>query len=107
MILILCRLCLLYNIGDHEITAGDLRNRGYYLGSNVSYNLKKLVEAGYIRQERSEHDRRALRIWLSDSGKSVCNLVGELFDENLDMVKDQKLFTDQGVNELRDRLRFT
>lgn len=85
---------LLYNIGDHEITAGDLRNRGYYLGSNVSYNLKKLVEAGYIRQERSEHDRRALRIWLSDSGKSVCNLVGELFDENLDMVKDQKLFTD-------------
>jgi DNA-binding MarR family transcriptional regulator len=96
---------LLYNIGDHEITAGDLRNRGYYLGSNVSYNLKKLVEAGYIRQERSEHDRRALRIWLSDSGKSVCNLVGELFDENLDMVKDQKLFSDQGVGELRDRLR--
>ncbi|MBT5073962.1 MAG: MarR family transcriptional regulator [Kordiimonadaceae bacterium] len=96
---------LLYNIGDHEITAGDLRNRGYYLGSNVSYNLKKLVEAGYIKQERSEHDRRALRIWLSDNGKSVCNMVGELFDENLDMVKDQNLFTDQGVTELRDRLR--
>ena len=63
------------------------------------------MEAGYIRQERSEHDRRALRIWLSDSGKGVCNLVGDLFDENLGMVKDQKLFSDQGVGELRDRLR--
>ncbi len=95
----------LYNIGDHEITAGDLRNRVYFLGSNVSYNLKKLLETGYIKQERSEHDRRALRIWLSESGKDVCNLVGELFDENVDTVKEQNLFTDQGVTELRDRLR--
>ncbi|MEM9988464.1 MAG: helix-turn-helix domain-containing protein, partial [Pseudomonadota bacterium] len=39
---------LLYNIGDSELTAGELRSRGHYLGSNVSYNLKKLVEAGYI-----------------------------------------------------------
>ena len=26
---------LLYNIGDKELTAGELRTRGYYLGSNV------------------------------------------------------------------------
>src|SRR5271169_848954 len=39
---------LLYNIGDDELTAGDLRTRGYYLGSNVSYNLKKLVEMGFL-----------------------------------------------------------
>ena len=37
---------LLYNIGDAELTAGELTSRGYYLGSNVSYNLKKLVDAG-------------------------------------------------------------
>ncbi|MFC7050365.1 MarR family winged helix-turn-helix transcriptional regulator [Emcibacter nanhaiensis] len=96
---------LIYNIGDHEMTAGDLRNRGYYLGSNVSYNLKKLVETGYIMQERSEHDRRALRIWLSDKGKAVCNLVGELFDENLDMIKERNLFEDEDVTELRNSLR--
>jgi len=96
---------LLYNIGDHEMTAGDLKNRGYYLGSNVSYNLKKLVESGYINQERSEHDRRALRIWLSDKGKKVCNLVGELFDENLSIVQDKNIFSDEGIKELRDSLR--
>src|SRR4030042_4707843 len=37
---------LLYNIGDAELTAGELTSRGYYLGSDVSYNLNKLVEAG-------------------------------------------------------------
>lgn len=96
---------LLYNIGDNEMTAGDLRNRGYYLGSNVSYNLKKLVEAGYINQERSEHDRRALRIWLSDKGKEVCDLVGNLFDENLKVVKEKNVFEDEDVSELRNSLR--
>jgi len=39
---------LLYNIGDKELTAGELRTRGYYLGSNVSYNLKKLVEMATV-----------------------------------------------------------
>ena len=51
---------LLFNIGDQELTAGELRSRGHYLGSNVSYNLKKLVEAGYIHHERSEVDRRSV-----------------------------------------------
>ena len=44
---------LLYNIGDKELTAGELRTRGYYLGSNVSYNLKKLVELGFLDHQRS------------------------------------------------------
>lgn len=96
---------LLYNIGDNEMTAGDLRNRGYYLGSNVSYNLKKLVDAGYINQERAEHDKRALRIWLSDNGKAVCDLVGDLFDKNLDIVKDKNVFGDEDISELRNSLR--
>ena len=92
---------LIYNIGDHEMTAGDLRSREYYPGSNVSYNLKKLVEGGYIMQERSEHDRRALRIWLSDKGKEVCRLVNELFDENLDIIKERSIFEDQDITQLR------
>ena len=44
---------LLFNIGDAELTAGELRSRGYYLGSNVSYNLKKLVEMGFIHHQRA------------------------------------------------------
>src|SRR5438067_12623277 len=57
---------LLYNIGEKELTAGELRTRGYYLGSNVSYNLKKLVELGYLDHQRSRIDRRSLRIKLTD-----------------------------------------
>ena len=96
---------LLYNIGDNEMTAGDLRSRGYYLGSNVSYNLKKMVKAGYINQERSAHDRRSLRIWLSDKGVKVCKLVSDLFDENLETVQEKALFSDKNVTDLRNNLR--
>ena len=56
---------LLYNIGDKELTAGELRTRGYYLGSNVSYNVKKLVEMGYLHHQRSRVDRRSVRISLT------------------------------------------
>ena len=59
---------LLYNIGDAELTAGELTSRGYYLGSNVSYNLKKLVESGYINHQRSNTDRRSVRVRLTDKG---------------------------------------
>lgn len=70
---------LLYNIGDHEVTAGELKSRGYYQGSNVSYNLKKLVEAGYMHHERCGVDRRAVRISLTESGREIRNAVGALF----------------------------
>jgi DNA-binding MarR family transcriptional regulator len=56
---------LLFNVGDQELTAGELRTRGHYLGSNVSYNLKKLVEGGYIHHARSEADRRSVLVRLT------------------------------------------
>ena len=71
---------LLFNIGDQELTAGELRTRGHYLGSNVSYNLKKLVDAGYIRHERSAVDRRAVRVSLTESGLAVRARLNSLFD---------------------------
>ena len=74
---------ILYNIGDSILTIGELTNRGYYLGSNVSYNLKKLVENGFVVQERSPHDKRSIKIKLSDKGKSICTTIDELFDDNL------------------------
>ena len=64
---------LLFNIGDSELTAGELRTRGYYLGSNVSYNLKKLVEMGYIHHQRSRMDRRSVRVSLTEKGHEVAN----------------------------------
>src|SRR6201996_6466079 len=69
---------LLYNIGDSELTAGELRTRGYYLGSNVSYNLKKLVEMGFLHHQRSRMDRRSVRISLTEKGAEVHKIIANL-----------------------------
>ena len=74
---------LLYNIGDAELTAGELTSRGYYLGSNVSYNLKKLVDAGYIHHQRSTTDRRSVRVRLTEKGQEVCLVVNGLYNRQL------------------------
>ena len=74
---------LLYNIGDSELTAGELKTRGYYLGSNVSYNLKKLVDMGYIHYKRSETDRRSVRVSLTDKGKTACDVLNKLYQRQL------------------------
>lgn len=69
---------LIYNIGDQELTAGELYTRGGYLGTNVSYNLKKLVDRGFLDQQRSQLDRRVQRIRLTDKGREVRNTVETL-----------------------------
>jgi DNA-binding MarR family transcriptional regulator len=74
---------LMYNIGDAVLTAGELTGRGYYLGSNVSYNLKKLVDAGFIRHERSTTDRRSVRVSLTDKGLEVSKVVAGLYQRQL------------------------
>src|SRR5271155_2069438 len=74
---------LLFNVGDQELTAGELRTRGHYLGSNVSYNLKKLVESGYIHHERSEVDRRSVLVRLTRKGEAVRDMLRQLFDRHL------------------------
>src|SRR5713226_9512553 len=74
---------LLYNIGEKDLTAGELRTRGYYLGSNVSYNLKKLVEMGYLDHQRSRIDRRSVRIRLTDKGREVRDIVDTLYQKHV------------------------
>ncbi len=78
---------LLYNIGDAELTAGELRSRGHYLGSNVSYNLKKLVDAGYIIHKRSAADRRSVRVSLSGKGMEVSKSIDALYDRHLHSIE--------------------
>ena len=74
---------LLFNIGESELTAGELRTRGYYLGSNVSYNLKKLVEMGYIHHQRSRMDRRSVRVSLTEKGAEVAHIVDSLYNRHI------------------------
>lgn len=78
---------LLYNIGDKELTAGELRTRGYYLGSNVSYNVKKLVEMGYLHHSRSRLDRRSVRISLTEKGREVHTIVAGLYEKHISTVE--------------------
>ena len=75
---------ILYNISGEQLTIGELTNRGYYLGSNVSYNVKKLVENGYLVQERAPHDKRSTRIKLSEKGLALCKRIDELYGRNID-----------------------
>ncbi len=74
---------LLYNIGESELTAGELKTRGYYLGSNVSYNLKKLVDMGYLHYKRSEVDRRSVKVSLTPKGMEACEIVDKLYNRQL------------------------
>src|SRR3984957_8815992 len=59
---------MLFNIGDAEMTVGELTLRGCYLGSNVSYNVRKMVENEYLAHQRSVHDRRSIHVRLTEKG---------------------------------------
>ncbi len=80
-----------YNIGPDTLTVGELTARGYYLGSNVSYNLKKLVEAEYIVNERSAHDKRSVRVRLSEKGTALRRHMGEMFLRHVEKLGEANL----------------
>ena len=78
---------LLYNIGDAELSASELRTRGYYLGSNVSYNVKKLVDLGFINHQRSRIDRRSVRISLTEEGQEIAETVAKLYERHIGSIQ--------------------
>jgi DNA-binding MarR family transcriptional regulator len=78
---------LLFNIGTSELTAGELRSRGYYLGSNVSYNVKKLVDLGFINHQRSRIDRRSVRISLTEKGQDIAETVAGLYERHIGSIE--------------------
>ena len=80
---------ILYNISGEQLTIGELTNRGYYLGSNVSYNLKNMVENGYLTQERAPHDKRSTRIKLSEKGLELCKHVDALYQRNIETLSKE------------------
>ncbi len=73
---------ILFNVGEEEYSVGELTQRGYYLGSNVSYNVKKMVEHGYLIQERSPHDRRSFHVRASEKGVGIFRRLSKVFDEH-------------------------
>ncbi len=96
---------LLFNIGDHEVTAGELKSRGYYQGSNVSYNLKKLVEMDFMHHQRCEIDRRSVRVRLTPKGREIRDIVTELFSRHADGLQSRGVLTGDGIEEITGSLR--
>jgi DNA-binding MarR family transcriptional regulator len=97
---------MLFNIGDAEMTTGELTTRGCYLGSNVSYNVKKMVEHGYLVQERSVHDRRSIHVRLTHKGRDLRDRLSAMHRRHVEMLSQTKI-TDadlQGVVVTLSRL---
>ena len=101
----LVQALLIFNIADNEVTAGELKSRGCYQGSNVSYNLKKLVGMGYMHHERGRADRRSVRVRLTDKGQHVRELVHELFEGHADALQSEGVLHGTGVEDINEALR--
>jgi DNA-binding MarR family transcriptional regulator len=86
---------ILSNISNEQLTVGELTARGYYLGSNVSYNVKKLVENGYLTQERSPHDRRMTRVRVSEKGLELTQRIDQLYQNNATELERQVVSREQ------------
>ena len=95
---------ILYNVGEEEMTVGELTIRGYYLGSNVSYNVKKMVENDYLIQERSVHDKRSIRVKLSDKGIELCRMISEMFRRHEEQIEGTEI-TDERLADLNQTLK--
>ena len=97
---------ILFNMGDTELMAGELRKRGYYLGSNVSYNLKKLAALGYIWHQPSSVDRRSVCVSLTDRGREIAAFVDRVYERHvrwIDGVDGSLAVTD--IHNIRRALR--
>lgn len=96
---------LLFNIGTHEVTAGELKSRGYYQGSNVSYNLKKLVDEGYMHHQRCPIDRRAVRVRLTPKGLKVHGHIAALFARHSKLLADEGQMDFANLDQLARNMR--
>ena len=96
---------LLFNIGDNEVTAGELKSRGYYQGSNVSYNLKKLVDMDYMHHQRCEIDRRSVRVRLTEKGRNIREIIAELFANHAEGLEAKAVLDLAGIEEINGALK--
>ena len=95
---------MLFNIGDAEMTIGELTLRDCYLGSNVSYNVKKMAENGYLAHERSVHDRRSIRVRTTEKGRALSQKLSEMHQRHLDRLQDTDI-TEIDLKEVAVTLR--
>lgn len=98
------RAMIVLNIGKDTMTASELLWNGCYLGSNVSYNLKKLTEMGYVEQNRCAYDKRVIMVSNSDKGADLCAALNERVATRLAVLSETGLKTDD-IGAARGSLR--
>jgi DNA-binding MarR family transcriptional regulator len=96
---------MLFNIGDAEMTVGELTLRGCYLGSNVTYNVKKMVENGYLSHERSMHDRRTIHVRLTEKGAKLRDRLQMMHQRHIEMLESHAAITDEDLQSAAATLR--
>jgi len=95
---------LLFNMEDADVSIGELISRGYYLGSNVSYNVKKLADDRYLTYERSEHDRRSIRVRLTPKGRTLRDQLARMLNRHIEMLSQTQI-TETDLESLVATLR--
>ena len=97
---------LLFNIGESEMAASELKTRGCYLGSNVSYNLKKLTAMEYLHHERSLLDRRSARVRLTAKGREIAAIVNGLYERHIKWISGvESVLALEDIDTIRNSLR--
>mgnify|MGYP006277020703 CR=1 FL=1 len=92
---------MLVNLGGEALSVGELGRRGAYVGSNISYNVKRMVENGYIVTERSELDRRTTVIRETEKGREVADLIRAELDRQRATLETQGVDADALASALR------
>jgi DNA-binding MarR family transcriptional regulator len=88
---------MLFNIGDAEMCVGELTLRGCYLGSNVSYNLKRMVENDYLVQQRSTHDRRSIHVRLTGKGQALRTRLAAMHKRHAEMLGRNRMVREEDL----------
>ena len=92
---------LLYKIGNQTMPIGEISSRGYYLGTNISYNLKKLIKSGYIKQTEADYDKRSSIVELTEKGLDFCNSLKKVFLTHINTIKSEKIDANSILSNFR------
>ncbi|QQD84320.1 MULTISPECIES: MarR family winged helix-turn-helix transcriptional regulator [Jeotgalicoccus] len=92
---------LLYNKGPQPINR--IQERILIANSSTTYVLDKLQEKGYIVRLRDEHDKRSMKVELTEQGQA---LIGDIFPSHANLLSS--LFdelSDEELSQFRNMLK--
>ena len=94
---------LLYKISLYKgnISPKEIGSKRYYNGTNVTYNLNKLKNKGYLEEKKSDIDKRKKNINITKKSDKIISLFDSHFNKQFDFLNknmDFKLFLSELSN---------